>query len=309
MDSVTAWSQYWSEDNRQSNGGCLPGSLTQLQEQQKSIWTSFAQQMPRKGRVLDLACGDGDVIRTMLKARSDLKAVGVDSAEAVANFPKGARLRPKTNMEKLPFGAQSFNGITSQFGFEYGDSDRIIKEIARVLKVGGLYSLIVHVENSAIVESNLSRKNDLDDLINGKKIISMAQNYIRNGSPMGPIVPPVILNIVQEAEQTFGRNSVRWQFSAAVAQTLQLAANTPIEGTLHQLKALQLHGLGELKRISELSNAGLSKKGVEDLKEVFDSNELTVSNLSLMKLDNGKAFAWSMQGRMEKSSGTSPNVR
>lgn len=92
----------------------------------------FARAEP--GRHLDLACGTGDLL--------DRDAVGVDFSAVML---RGARRRAPTarvvagDMLHLPFRAHSADVVTAAYAFRnVADADQALREVARVLRPGGL---------------------------------------------------------------------------------------------------------------------------------------------------------------------------
>lgn len=99
-------------------------------------------------RVLDLCCGNGRCLRPL--ARFGVRAVGLDLSRAYLEQAKEAGDEQgasaaliRGNMRALPFG-ERFDLVISMFtSFGYfddpGDNQRVLDEIARVLRPGGLF--------------------------------------------------------------------------------------------------------------------------------------------------------------------------
>ncbi|MEO8701202.1 MAG: class I SAM-dependent methyltransferase [Kofleriaceae bacterium] len=85
-------------------------------------------------RTLDLACGDGHLVR-LLRARG-CDAVGVDIAIEEARLAGGACARA----QQLPFAGAAFGAVVSHLAFMlFDDLDRVVAELARVLVPGGRF--------------------------------------------------------------------------------------------------------------------------------------------------------------------------
>jgi len=93
------------------------------------IYERFAAQIPR-GRILDLACGDGHLSRL-------LGAVGVDiSPEA------GPHVRARA--QALPFANASFDAVVCHLAFMlFDDLEHAVAELARVLRPGGSFHALL----------------------------------------------------------------------------------------------------------------------------------------------------------------------
>src|SRR4051812_13812191 len=155
---TNAWSEFWA-DSAQSH--CVSGAPA-ICRPLAAHWNSFAASLPVGSRVLDLGCGAGVVGSWMLKARSDLRISGIDSARIQRKLHPQLELLAETAMEELPFTAQRFGAVVSQFGFEYSQRLPAAREIARVLRPGGAMSLLVHHAGSAVLASNRVRAAVLD---------------------------------------------------------------------------------------------------------------------------------------------------
>jgi demethylmenaquinone methyltransferase/2-methoxy-6-polyprenyl-1,4-benzoquinol methylase len=103
-----------------------------------------AHGQPMRGRLLDLACGTGDVALS-LSAEHD--AVGLDLTPAMLTIADrrgtgaGANLFwVAGDMTLLPFDAATFDVVTTSYGLRNVPAlETALREIARVLRPGGLF--------------------------------------------------------------------------------------------------------------------------------------------------------------------------
>ncbi|MEJ6677706.1 class I SAM-dependent methyltransferase, partial [Parasphingorhabdus sp.] len=79
--------------------------------------------------MLDLATGDGAVLKMIRRHRPDLRLVGIDASPTLPAAPKGIKLKPGISMKQLSFKSESFDAITSRFGFEYAGNKQSVDEI------------------------------------------------------------------------------------------------------------------------------------------------------------------------------------
>jgi demethylmenaquinone methyltransferase/2-methoxy-6-polyprenyl-1,4-benzoquinol methylase len=105
----------------------------------------FSSILSRPGaRVLDLCCGTGDMAFALRKQAPGAEIVGGDFSHAMLKLAL-AKSSPGATMNwveadalQLPFPDQSFDLVTSAFGFRnLADYDAGLREICRVLKPGG----------------------------------------------------------------------------------------------------------------------------------------------------------------------------
>lgn len=110
--------------------------------------TVRAARVPENGRLLDVACGTGDLALAFLKTRPDLWVAGIDFAPAML-----ALARKKAEQSKIsaplylaaanaffpPFPEQSFDAVTIAFGIRnIQDRHRVLGIFYRCLKPGGM---------------------------------------------------------------------------------------------------------------------------------------------------------------------------
>lgn len=109
----------------------------------KQLVAAVARQNPAK--ILDLACGSGDVAAVLRKALPHTQVVGLDFSRPLLNQAqeRGICNLAEADALKLPFGDATFDAVTIAFGLRnFSDRTVGLKEIARVLKPGGVFGLL-----------------------------------------------------------------------------------------------------------------------------------------------------------------------
>ncbi|QLC25494.1 methyltransferase domain-containing protein [Parasphingopyxis algicola] len=172
MDTADAWSAYWTQMG--DAGGCLPGAPPAVEAELARTWSQFARGFDRGSRLIDLACGTGAVMRSLLRGNGDLDLVGVDYAALPKSRSKKIRLIGGTDIANLPFDDGHFDGLTSQFGVEYADIEACAPEMACVAKPGARFQFVIHHADSPIVGQNRRRHAALS-AIAGSAIFDMAR--------------------------------------------------------------------------------------------------------------------------------------
>ena len=245
-----AWDEYWRGASGQPSG-CLPESLRSVDAEQARLWRGFAASLPRGARVVDLATGDGTVLRRLGGARRDLSLTGFDSARALPAPPRGVRLKPSVAMERLPLRDASVGAVTSQFGFEYGEIRVAAAEIARVLRPGGRVALLTHRGDSPILEHNRTRRAGLRWVLDERRLVERARAalpmLVLGGSP-----PADLLAAPAEAARRFGAASAGWELAEAVCRSVRSGAPGGGAAALEELDRLARNEVG---RIDSLEGA------------------------------------------------------
>ncbi len=125
----------------------------------KACEIALAYMDVKKPRVLDVACGTGDMIRCMMK-RLEKRGVparfyGLDCSERMLEIAKKkvpfAELKVG-NAEEIPFPDGSFDLVSVAFGLRnFSEREKAISEIHRVLKQGGILLLLEFSRNESFL--------------------------------------------------------------------------------------------------------------------------------------------------------------
>ena len=267
FDSKQAWSDYW----RGQTGGCLPESASSpLNAAFRDEWLRTASGFSPGAQVLDLATGDGVVLRWLSEVRADLGLIGVDLAEPLPPPPPGCVTRGGVAMETLPFEAQSFDAVVSQFGFEYGELDRCAAEAARVLRRGATLTLVTHHADGPIVAHNRQRAAELGWALADARLIDCAraadQLLNRREVDQAPGV----------AIARFGKGSAGWQLAEAIARVVRGAGNPVDAQGRGMLDKLERMARGEIERIKALERASAAASDAGRLDAALVENGLAL---------------------------------
>jgi len=148
--SAKVWGNYWQGRTAQDAGRAMVG--VERNAEIDTFWADVFKAVSNSAAHLDLACGAGTVLRAAMKAGLDT-LTGLDiSADALASvkaeFPTAAVV--VASADAPPFGAGSFDIITSQFGVEYADIRTAAAEAAPLLRDGGTIVWLTHLTGGAI---------------------------------------------------------------------------------------------------------------------------------------------------------------
>ncbi len=107
-------------------------------------YAELVSELPSNARVLDAACGPGNVARRLLSWRPDLQLLGVDLAPRMVELARvavpGARFMPG-DCRQLPGEPASWDAIVCAFGLPYlspADAQAFVAQAARLLRPGGM---------------------------------------------------------------------------------------------------------------------------------------------------------------------------
>jgi SAM-dependent methyltransferase len=290
----SVWSDFWADTadagSFVTGGGCLPGHSPALENAQKDMWSGFVAKLPKSAHLLDLATGDGRVLKWMLSRRRDLKLAGVDIAPRLPVSPRGTKIRGGVAMEALPFPDSRFHAVTSQFGFEYGDVDRTAAEIARVLRPGGKVGLLVHRGDGPILEHNRTRAEAIAWALDERVIVGRACSALTVGSGNPQLALDAAERTAHAGERRFGRHSPGWEISEAVRQTLLVGGRSGARSMLATLAMIERQARNELARIGSLAQACATADDREGMIAAFAAAGLGLRTTREVCEPSGRAF-------------------
>ena len=252
-----AWKDFWADQGgtARRTTGCLPERWHGIEEVQRGVWQGFAASLPRGAALLDLATGNGKVMGWCLAKRRDLKPVGVDLAPHVPQPPRGAKVRPGTAMEKLPFPDGKFAAVVSQFGFEYGDVAQVAREIARVLTPDGVVALMTHRIDGPILAYNRQRREQIRWVLEEKDLPAIAKRGLAlRGMGLGPVPPPVA-EAPAEGARLYGSDSAAWEIAEAIRRCLAMGARDHPANVAGLIDTIVAKARNEVGRIDSLEQA------------------------------------------------------
>jgi len=156
-DGLWEWSVFWQSNQLHS---CMP--VNQNTNMLAPVWRGFFQALPPGAKFLDLGTGNGSLAAQAVSVSESkfppFSIHGVDLADIepsryVASADKllaEVKFHPRTAMEHLPFEAQSFDAIGSQYAIEYSNIKESVGEVFRVLKPGGQVRFLLHANDGVL---------------------------------------------------------------------------------------------------------------------------------------------------------------
>lgn len=164
-DRLTAeqWSRYWQHGTLTTFRGRFAGNY---EGRIRDHWHSLLADVPKDGRVVDLATGNGAIALLAAqyshRQQRNLDVVGVDSADvdpartfagkAYARHLRRIRFLAKTPLAATTLPDASIDLATSQFGFEYAEPEPAVRELHRLLKpTRSTFAALIHHADSALL--------------------------------------------------------------------------------------------------------------------------------------------------------------
>ena len=156
-DGLWEWSVFWHSNQLHS---CMP--IDEEPNALGPVWQDFFSGLPAGAVILDMGTGNGSLAAqavTVSQRKSPPFSIhGIDLADiepsryvASAETLLGAvKFYPRTAMENMPFEAQSFDAVGSQYAIEYSNIKESLREAIRVLKPGGRLRFLLHANNGVL---------------------------------------------------------------------------------------------------------------------------------------------------------------
>lgn len=194
MDDRSAWAAYWRDAR---GAACQADEDGRYRGVIARLWRDRFRAVNSGDRILDLATGNGAVIELAVECLSEaqlpVEFVGIDSAGIRPRI--GERPRPGVRCswhagvsnESLPFTADAFDGVASQYGVEYGELDPAVNEAARVLKPGGWLHWICHWREGDLARdaaAEAAQARELETLNLPGRVADLIRAQVRDGSWM-----------------------------------------------------------------------------------------------------------------------------
>lgn len=298
-DDQAAWNDFWAHNARggakrggaAEGGGCLPARWKAIADAQRAAWLDFVADLPNGAAALDLATGDGRVLRWMRAERSDLDLTGVDLAPQLPPAPAGTRMRAGVAMEELPFPDDNFHAVGSQFGFEYGDIEAAVGEIARVLRPSGKVGLMVHRGDGPILEHNKARREQIGWALGEKKLAGQAKQALTAGPGGAQRAHDLAAEGAREGARRFGESSPGWEIPEAIRRSVIMGNRAGIQSVVETIAAIEAQAANEIGRIDSLERACAVADDREALSAAFAGHGLTLRGESEIAEPSGRAFA------------------
>ncbi len=290
-DDAKAWGDFWANNSSGGGAGCLPERWAAIEEAQRAAWRDFVKGLSDGARILDLATGDGRVLRWMHEERADLALTGIDLAPTLPPAPQGTETRGGVAMEDLPFADDSFDAVASQFGFEYGESAKVAREITRILAPGGKVGLMVHRGDGPILEHNRTRTQAIQWAL-GEVDVANAVTKALEAPGAGPtIASQVAAAVAKLGAAKFGETSPAWEIPEAIRRACVMGEHEGTASILQTIGSITDQAANEVGRIESLSSACARADDRTALLGGFEAGGLRLERTETIAEPSGRSLA------------------
>ncbi|MCA1748869.1 MAG: class I SAM-dependent methyltransferase [Sphingomonadales bacterium] len=237
--------------------------------------------------MIDIATGTGAVLRAIGSARDDLDLLGVDYARLPEPAPAKMRLLGEIRVEHLPFDDGAFDGITSQFGFEYAERRAAAGEIVRVARPGAPVQLVVHHVDSPILLQNRKRRRAIE-ACRENRLTELARRALMPAGDTGALD-----RAAAELEKAFPDQIAVREIPAALREAVAARSAERIDA-IEQGMARETAILDELLRVA------LDRPGIEALVASLSDGFACEAPSALVPEAADRPIAWLVSGRRKR---------
>lgn len=262
-----AWQHFWESERTESCVPVSPATQAELGEQ----WQRFFAGLPADSAILDIATGNGALLRLAATANRRFVMHGVDLADIdpLRHAPVGlddadVRFHGGIDAVDLPFDTARFDVVVSQYGLEYAELGPALAEVARVLRPNGQLRWLAHSASSEVVAQNADQHRQVGFLLarNGP-VDAMGQLTERIRRRKSVKITMARLNRALGAAETFCREHPSSGIVAELCQGFMETAGRWHAYDPADLKAMVDHARRELiahrQRILDLNDAVLTE--------------------------------------------------
>jgi ubiquinone/menaquinone biosynthesis C-methylase UbiE len=282
------WSTFWNDGWITTFGGSKPKNYDGVV---REFWREKFLELPRGSRILDIAAGNG-AIATIAAQTSDERDKGffvaaTDLAEIHAELvgdedTKQARKQIEfhsfTPCEKQPFDDDSFNLVTSQFGFEYSNIGETLREVRRLLLPGCRFIAISHHADSVLIKTADMERKIYTHALDGLDLFDASRRYfealgeltgdaqeLKNAMENAKPLSREVNDKMDEFRQKHGDDERSRYIVGAISYVAQTAKATTLDQRLAALDQAQLDCQLHRARLYDMVTAALDQQKIEEL--------------------------------------------
>lgn len=323
-NSTWEWDQYWQSARV---AACDGAEGSNYRESIQSAWRRFLTTQGDGRTLVDIATGNGAVPLLARDIASEnnwrWRIVGVDSAsidppaflKEAGIDTSGIEFLGNTRAEYLPFPDGSVDIVTSQYGLEYTDMSRVVAEVARIQKPGGVFQFVLHAAEGGIVRSAGAEVNDCDFLLNDTKLFRAADEFFRavgevesSGRPPNQAQHERCLQAKAEFEKALKVAGAR-AANVRKPEVFHYVINTIMEMHKHRARFELDSMLGKIGAVRDAVRAhrarlranvecALSSEQLSDLASSLETLGMTVEHSDALMDESGESMiGWVMSGR------------
>jgi len=314
-NGYSQWSSFWQQGFITTFGRSKPDNYSGVI---RAFWKEKFLELPTGSRILDVATGNGAVATFAASVSTEkdreFSIAATDAAEINPNVKiddvtKSLReqviFHSNEPCESQPFDDDSFDFISSQFGFEYGDIDTTMPEMRRILVPGGRFVAISHHIDSRLVKAAKAELEVYRHALDELNIFGTVRKYFGALGEVGSSrkelskalerAAPLSLK-VNDCMNTFREehpdDECAGEIVAAVGYLARGAAQTAKAERLGAVDAAQVNYRMAQARLKDMVDAALNPQDIDTLTERAKSAGFTSMTCLRLFVEDGSLAGW-----------------
>lgn len=314
------WSTFWNDGWITTFGGSKPKNYDGVV---REFWQEKFLELPNGARILDIAAGNGAIAtiaaQTSDEHDKDFFVAATDLAEIHAELvgdedTKQARKQIEfhsfTPCEKQPFDDDSFNLVTSQFGFEYSNIERSLREVRRLLKQGGQFTAISHHVDSELIRAayreleiyrealdKLSIFGTVRELFAALGDLGTDEKNVRESLQNAAPFSARVNERMNEFREAYPDDECAKELVAAVSYLARSAVQATKEKRLGAVDAAQVNYRLAQARLVDMVNAALDQERIDSIETTAKKVGFTAVNCLRLFVEDGSLAGWQIHLR------------
>jgi ubiquinone/menaquinone biosynthesis C-methylase UbiE len=307
MDSIAPWTACWQLESA-AGGSKRP----ELDLHIEPVWHEFMDTLTEGARILDLATGNGTVaLNCAERARGRGIRVHIDAVDAARiNPPRQVpdpdghlpqvRFQGGIWLEDLPFEHDIFDGVISQFGFEYADEEQAVSEVSRVLSPGGRLRLVIHALGGSVWKDINVRHKRLSGVLAENGVVTLVLALVRAQKKQDVKTfksklkhfADAAKNVQKLTDQPVPDDSALF-FSREFLFVWSNRKQYRLDDLLRSLEDGWANASGTASRYAQMLRVARSAEDIDSLCDRLKTVGLTISSVrQVCSPDNGAQIAW-----------------
>jgi ubiquinone/menaquinone biosynthesis C-methylase UbiE len=312
------WSSFWRQGFITTFGASKPNNYDGVVQE---FWFKHFAGLPNGARVLDIATGNGAIATLAADFSSqfakNFAITATDLAEVNDEIIHGSsaqdarqNIRFISHMpcEQQPFEDNSFDLVTSQFGFEYSNTELTLGEVRRVLKPGGKFAAISHHVESGLIENSRKELEVYQSALDELDLFGLFRKYlviagdlsgsqqqftqaIKKASPYSR----KINEAVELFRQRHPNNECASQMVNAISHFARNARNTEYKVLMAEVRAAEQDFNFARARLRDMLDASLGEEQIGKLKSSAVVAGFDSVTIGLLYGEDGVLGGWQIE--------------
>lgn len=324
MQKQDAWARFWRGGSLTSFGDKFAKGY---EGDLRALWTAFFTELPDAAIVVDFGAGNGALEEVAQKycaeQRRKFTMHAIDLAPSLpAHFKVNdnqdlcaIQWHSATANEATGLKDDSVDAVIGNYAFEYGDDEKTIAEIARILKPDGRCQFLMHHIDSNIIRSSKVELDVLDAELEKGGFVDAVRDYLRE---FGDVRKPGQFEKMKQSgkaepyRKKMNETHLRAVHRAKtenstllIQQIMQWTSQLVAPPMFYEPKQILLDRLREIReelqanrsRLRDMQNAAVDEQRVQNILKHFNEHGLPASAEAFYVSDEPAVVGWRVSAK------------